>query len=78
MRLHQQRRETLVQTITYTVSKQFPQVKKIEVSQDKKDTIFEIEITTNRPDWLSHIGVAREIAAVQNTSFKLPSVAVPR
>lgn len=48
------------------------EVKKIELSQDKKDTIFEIEITTNRPDWLSHIGVAREIAAVQNTGLKLP------
>jgi len=26
-------------------------------------TVFEIEITPNRPDWLSHYGVAREIAA---------------
>ena len=26
------------------------------------DHIFEIEITSNRPDWLSYIGVAREIA----------------
>lgn len=50
------------------------EVKKIEMTPDKKDTIFEIEITTNRPDWLSHIGVAREIAAVQNTGLKLPPV----
>ena len=50
------------------------EVKKIELSPDKKDTIFEIEITTNRPDWLSHIGVAREIAAVQNTGLKLPPI----
>ena len=35
VRLHQQRRETLVQTITYTVSKQFPQVKRIDVSVEK-------------------------------------------
>lgn len=26
-------------------------------------TVFEIEITPNRPDWLSHYGIAREIAA---------------
>jgi len=26
-------------------------------------TILELEITPNRPDWLSHLGVAREIAA---------------
>jgi phenylalanyl-tRNA synthetase beta chain len=27
------------------------------------DVVFEIGITPNRPDWLSHIGVARELAA---------------
>ena len=26
-------------------------------------TVFEVEITPNRPDWLSHIGIAREIHA---------------
>ena len=28
-----------------------------------RDTIIEIEVTPNRPDWLSHVGVARELAA---------------
>ncbi|MFH1093641.1 MAG: phenylalanine--tRNA ligase subunit beta [Candidatus Omnitrophota bacterium] len=28
------------------------------------DTIFDIEITSNRPDWLSFLGIAREVAAV--------------
>lgn len=50
------------------------EVKKIEPTPDHKDTLFEIEITPNRPDWLSHLGVAREIAAVQNLSFKAPVV----
>jgi phenylalanyl-tRNA synthetase beta chain len=36
------------------------------------DTVFEIEITPNRPDCLSMIGVAREIAAIQNTKLKYP------
>ena len=40
----------------------------------EKDVIFEIEVTPNRPDWLSHLGVAREIAAVRNLSLKLPPV----
>jgi phenylalanyl-tRNA synthetase beta chain len=48
------------------------EVKKIMPSRDGKDVIFEIEITTNRPDWLSHIGVAREIAAIDHLSLKLP------
>ena len=28
------------------------------------DTIFELDITTNRPDCLNHLGVAREIGAI--------------
>ena len=36
------------------------------------DTIFEIEVTPNRPDCLSVIGIAREIAAIENTGLKYP------
>jgi len=36
------------------------------------DTVFEIEITPNRPDCLSVIGVAREIAAIQKVSLTYP------
>lgn len=39
------------------------------------DNIFELEITPNRPDLLSMIGVAREIAAIQNTKIKFPKLA---
>ena len=45
-------------------------VERLERTAD--DTIFEIEITTNRPDWLSHIGVAREIHAVTGSRFSIP------
>ncbi|MFA6599461.1 MAG: phenylalanine--tRNA ligase subunit beta [Candidatus Omnitrophota bacterium] len=48
------------------------EVKKVAPSADGKDVVFEIEITTNRPDWLSHLGVAREIAAVDNLSLRVP------
>ncbi len=48
------------------------EVKKLESYQNMKDQLFEIEVTTNRPDWLSHLGVAREIAAVENLSMKWP------
>lgn len=50
------------------------EVKKCETLKMPNDTIFEIEITSNRPDWLSHWGVAREIAAVENLSLKNPQV----
>ncbi len=35
------------------------------------DFVFEIEITSNRPDWLSVIGLAREIAAITGKKLKL-------
>jgi len=38
------------------------------------DFVFEIEITSNRPDWLSVIGIAREVAAITNSKLKLPAV----
>ncbi len=50
------------------------EVKKMTPSPDHKDVIFEIEVTPNRPDWLSHFGVAREIAAVENLSLKSPAI----
>ncbi|MFH1645145.1 MAG: phenylalanine--tRNA ligase subunit beta, partial [Candidatus Omnitrophota bacterium] len=40
------------------------------------DDIFEIEITPNRPDWLSHIGVAREVAVLQGKVLDIPEVSV--
>jgi len=38
------------------------------------DVVLDIEITANRPDLLSHIGVAREIGALTGKLPKLPSV----
>ncbi|HUQ85398.1 MAG TPA: phenylalanine--tRNA ligase subunit beta [Candidatus Limnocylindrales bacterium] len=38
------------------------------------DTILDLEITPNRPDLLSIIGIAREVAAVENTKIKYPDL----
>lgn len=38
------------------------------------DIIFELEITPNRPDCLSHIGIARELSAYYNTELKMPKI----
>lgn len=40
------------------------------------DTTLELEVTPNRGDWLSHVGVAREMAAFTGTSVKRPEVQV--
>jgi phenylalanyl-tRNA synthetase beta chain len=39
-----------------------------------EDTVFEIGLTPNRPDCLSHIGVAREIAALLGKKLHLPEI----
>ena len=40
------------------------------------DTVFELDLTPNRPDCLSVIGIAREIAAIQKTPLKYPDYAI--
>ena len=41
------------------------------------DVVFELEITPNRPDCLSLIGVAREIRAETGNPLKLPTIDLP-
>jgi len=38
------------------------------------DTVFELEITPNRPDCLSFIGIARELSAILNKPLKKPAI----
>ncbi len=38
------------------------------------DVVYDLEITPNRPDWNSVIGIAREIAAVTGNKLKIPDV----
>ncbi|MBU1998220.1 MAG: phenylalanine--tRNA ligase subunit beta [Candidatus Omnitrophota bacterium] len=38
------------------------------------DFILEIEITSNRPDWLSVVGIAREVAAITGKRLKIPKL----
>lgn len=42
------------------------------------DSVLEIEITSNRADWLSYIGIAREVAAITGRKLKIPSCVVRR
>jgi phenylalanyl-tRNA synthetase beta chain len=43
----------------------------VSIEEQRGDFIFEIEITSNRPDWLSVVGIAREVAALTNKTLKL-------
>ena len=40
----------------------------------EKDTVIEIDITANRIDAASHIGVARDLAAYKNSQYKFPQL----
>lgn len=41
------------------------------------DPVLDIDLTPNRPDCLSFIGIAREIAAFQGTSLRRPAIDLP-
>ncbi len=47
-----------------------------KITKVDSDIIFELEITPNRPDLLSIIGIAREIAAIEKKRIKFPGVIV--
>jgi phenylalanyl-tRNA synthetase beta chain len=40
------------------------------------DIVYDLEITPNRPDWNSVIGIAREIAAITGHPLKLPETGI--
>lgn len=42
----------------------------VSVKAEGNDFVFEAEVTSNRPDWLSIIGVAREVAAITRQKIK--------
>lgn len=50
----------------------------VSLEEKQGDFIFEIEITSNRPDWLSVMGIAREVAAITGqklmSKLRIPSV----
>ena len=41
---------------------------------EKPETVFDIEVTWNRPDALSVVGIAREYAAIHGRPLKMPDV----
>lgn len=39
------------------------------------DALLDVEVTSNRPDCLSHVGIAREVAAASGRTLNLPTLA---
>jgi phenylalanyl-tRNA synthetase beta chain len=46
------------------------------IEENGDDVIFDLDITTNRGDCLSHLGVARELATLYGTDLNLPQFEV--
>ncbi len=45
-----------------------------EIIESESDIVFDLEVTSNRPDWLGHLGVARELAAATGAEFRRPEI----
>src|SRR5215475_9170215 len=43
------------------------------IENKDSDTVYEFDVTTNRPDCLNHLGVAREASALYGTSLRRPA-----
>jgi phenylalanyl-tRNA synthetase beta chain len=52
------------------------EVEAVEATKDG-DTVFEVEITPNRPDCLSHWGVARDLSALTGEKKRFPKIEIP-
>lgn len=63
-------------TIVIELPDEYKPGKQIEDILTLDDYIFELEITPNRPDCLSHIGIARELKALLGGKLKFPETSV--
>lgn len=56
------------------LNENLPAGKPITEALNLNDVIFEIAVTPNRPDALSHIGVARDLSAIFNRDLHIPEI----
>jgi phenylalanyl-tRNA synthetase beta chain len=49
-----------------------------EIEELENDSVLDVEVTTNRPDCLNHLGIAREIAAQLGLQLKSPDFSPPQ
>ncbi|NNG02203.1 MAG: phenylalanine--tRNA ligase subunit beta [Desulfobacteraceae bacterium] len=50
---------------------------RLNIALDYSDPVFEIGLTPNRPDCLGIIGIAREVAVIEQTGLKQPEIELP-
>lgn len=48
------------------------------VAESNGDSVLDVEVPSNRPDCLSHIGIAREVAVIENSIVQRPTSKAPK
>ncbi|HEX6731627.1 MAG TPA: phenylalanine--tRNA ligase subunit beta [Pyrinomonadaceae bacterium] len=48
------------------------------VDEHNNDAVLDVEVPSNRPDCLSHVGLAREVAVLDQKQLQLPSPITPK
>ena len=48
------------------------------VEEIEGDSVIDVEVPSNRPDCLSHIGIAREVAVIEKSKVQSPKSKVPK
>src|ERR1051325_7320124 len=43
------------------------------VEQNDADAVLDVEVPSNRPDCLSHVGIAREVAVIEKSKVQSPT-----
>jgi len=47
------------------------------VDESDDDAILDVDVTTNRPDCMNHLGLSRELAVLFDRQLRPPSFALP-
>jgi len=48
------------------------------VEKHDNDVVLDVEVPSNRPDCLSHVGIAREVTVIERGQLRLPAVEPPK
>ena len=43
------------------------------VDEHSDDSVLDVEVPSNRPDCLSHVGIAREVTVIESGQLSLPA-----